>query len=148
MRSLVLFLVLAACAGCATTASPPYRDFRPAGPDAPQVSTSLLREAAVEAGWATADSPNPAVVSTRERQVAQGALSTTHAALDLVPLGQGFVRVYVRAERRSIFGSRGKVYALDPALRRAILRPISEALAARGLDALDAPRDRDEDATD
>ena len=128
--------------------TPPYRDFRPAALMDRPAAAALLREAALEAGWALAASPDSAVVSTQPRPVNQGVLSTTTAALDLVPLGRGFVRVFVRAERRSFWGSRGKVYGLDAALRRDVLGPISRALEARGLTPLEAPRERDEEATD
>ena len=66
-----------------------------------------------------------------------------------MPLDGGFVRVYVRAERRStIFGGRSKVYALDAGLRSSALAELTDALRQRGLVPLGTPRDRDEDATE
>ncbi len=82
---------------------------------------------------------------TTERRAVGGR---TEAALDLVPLDGGFVRVYVRAQKRSLLGGRGKVFALDGRLRRVVLRDLTEALEAQGLVPLDAPRERDEEATD
>ncbi|WP_420456451.1 hypothetical protein [Rubrivirga sp.] len=141
---LVLVLVLSACA---PRLSPPYRDYE-VRTDVADVVTEL-RQAVEAAGWTLAPSLDPAIVSTGPRRVAAGVLSRTDAALDLVPLDGGYVRVYVRAERRSLlFGGRSKVYALDGDLRRSVLGPLSEALAARGLVPLGTPRDRDEDATD
>jgi hypothetical protein len=116
-----------------------------------------LQAAAEAAGWDTVPSLSPGVVTTASRPVGGGTLSRTTAALDLVPVSDRrtpdgeaarFVRVVVRAERRSFLFGRSKVYALDGRLREALLAPISEALAARGLVALGTPRDRDEDATD
>jgi hypothetical protein len=139
-----LVLVLAACA---PRLSPPYRDYEVRTNAADM--TAQLREAAEAAGWTLAPSLDAAIVTTSPRRVDTGLLSTTDAALDLVPLDGGFVRVYVRAERRSqLFGGRSKVYALDGALRQAVLGPLSEALSERGLVPLGTPRDRDEDATD
>ena len=139
--------VLLFLAGCAPRLSPPYRDYETRAP-APVV-TSALEEAARVAGWTLAPSRDRAIVTTAPRLVETGMLSRTEAALDLVPLDAGYVRVYVRAERRStLFGGRSKVYALDAGLRQSVLAEITEALRAQGLVPLGTPRDRDEDATD
>lgn len=137
-----------AIGACAPRLSPPYRDYEIRGTAADSSVTDRLRDAVLEAGWRLAPSMGPAVISTEARQVEEGITSSTDAALDLVSLDGGFVRIYVRAEKRSVFGGRSKVYALSPGLRDAILQPLSEALASRGLVALRTPRDRDEDATE
>ena len=142
----ILLLVALALSACAPRLSPPYRDYEVRA-DAADV-TPLLREAAEAAGWGLAPSLDPAVVTTAPREVATGLGSRTQAALDLVPLDGGYVRVYVRAEKRSWLGGRSKVYALDGDLRQSVLGPLSEALSERGLVPLGTPRDRDEDATD
>lgn len=145
-RVSALVLVLAVV-GCAPRLSPPYRDYEVRA----DVATVMadLREAVEAAGWTLTPSVDPAVVSTDVRRVGTGLFSRTDAALELVPLDGGYVRVYVRAESRSLlFGGRSKVYALDGDLRRSVLGSLSEALAERGLVPLGTPRDRDEDATD
>jgi len=146
MARLALLVLAVALAGCAPRLSPPYRDYE-VRTEAVDL-TSRLREAATEAGWELADSTDPAIVSTAPRRVATGLASHTEAGIELVPLAGGYVRVYVRAERRSILGGRSKVYALDSELRQSVLGPISEALRSRGLVPLGTPRDRDEDATE
>ncbi len=144
VSALALVLVVA---GCAPRLSPPYRDYE-VRTDESDVAVEL-RQAAEAAGWTLVTPLDPSIVSTEARRVASGLLSRTDAALDLVPLDGGYVRVYVRAEKRSLlFGGRSKVYALDSDLRRAVLESLSVALEARGLVPLGTPRDRDEDATD
>ena len=147
-RLATLGLVVAVLAGCAPRLSPPYRDYEVRAELAADALTRQLDAAAVEAGWTTVASEDPRVISTTARSVSQGLLSRTSAALDLVPLDGGFVRVYVWAEKRSILGGRSKVFALNGSLRESVLGSITQALASRGLVALDAPRERDEDATD
>ncbi|MEL6616410.1 MAG: hypothetical protein AAFQ43_11775, partial [Bacteroidota bacterium] len=88
------------------------------------------------------------VISTEPRRIDTGIFSTVDASLDLAPLNGRFVRVYVHAVRRNVFGSRSKQPYLSRGLRQRALGDITEALAARGLVALDAPRERDEEATD
>ena len=159
MRRAALAVSLAIlAAACASTPTPPYRDYevRTAPASADTTLTERLRSAAIAAGWTPVESLSPGVVTTAPRAVSS-ALSRTTAALDLVPVdgrtgadggSARFVRVVVRAERRSLLGGRSKVYALDGSLRERLLGPLTEALAARGLVALGTPRDRDEDATD
>lgn len=146
MARVLALLSLLALVACAPRLSPPYRDYEVRTEAGGTVD--LLREAVEAAGWTLAPSLDPAIVTTESREVATGLGSRTEAALDLVPLDGGYVRVYVRAERRSLLGGRTKVYALDGALRQAVFAPLSEALAGRGLVALGTPRDRDEEATD
>ena len=143
-----LLLAAIVMGGCASTLSPPYRDYEVREAVSADSLTTRLVAAATDAGWTPVEAESPRVVSTAPRPVERGLLSTTSAAIDLVPLDGGFVRVYVRAEKRSVLGGRSKVFALDGGLRETILRPISEALAEQGLVALGTPRDRDEEATE
>ena len=131
---------------CAPRLSPTYRDFevRAAASEGDTVLTSRLRRALAAAEWELVPADAPDVLSTASRDVG----GRTRAALDLVPLDGGFVRVYVRARKRSLLGGRGKVYALDSRLRRVVLDDLTEALKSEGLVPLGTPRDRDKDATD
>ncbi|GAB5537219.1 MAG: hypothetical protein Rubg2KO_34680 [Rubricoccaceae bacterium] len=150
LRSWTLFLTLATAllAGCAPTLSPPYRDYEVRAEVSEDSLTRQLVEAATDAGWTTVPAESPRVVSTASKPVGQSLFSKTSAAIDLVPLDGGFVRIYVRAEKRSVLGGRSKVFALNGSLRESVLGPISASLAERGLVALGTPRDRDEDATE
>ena len=57
---------------------------------------------------------DPAVVTTRPRDLGSSGFSRTTAALDLVPLAGGHVRVWVRGESHSALGARTKVFTLSP----------------------------------
>lgn len=137
-------LFLGVCAGCAPRLSPPYRDYE-VRTEADSSLTPRLVEAVTEAGWEVDTAAPPGAVTTVPRRFSDGLTSSTEAAIDLVPLDGGYVRIYVRAERRGLLGSRTKVYALSSGLREAVLGPVTEALSARGLASLGTPRDRDED---
>lgn len=139
-------LLATGLAGCAPRLSPAYRDFevRAAPPVPDTLLASRLQRALAEADWTLAPEEAPGVLSTEPRDVGGRVL----AALDLVPVDGGYVRVYVRASKGGLFGGRGKVYALDDRLRRVVLDELSEALEAEGLVPLDAPQERDEDATE
>ncbi len=140
--ALVFALLLVACAPRLT---PPYRDFRVGAPD--PTLTTLVREAAVEAGWSLDVAPASSVVTTAPR-VLGGTLTPTTARLEIVPMSGDVVRVWVRGEARGLIGGRTKLFALSPSLRERALGTLTDALVARGLRPLDAPADRDEDAID
>lgn len=135
--SLLVGLVLLVSA-CAPRLSPTYRDFRHSV--SADTLQATLRTAAEEAGWAPAPSPDPQVVATAPRPV--GGLGRTVASVEMVPLGGGVVRVWVRGETRGLFG-RTKLYGLSPTVREQVLSSLSAALAARGFQPLDEPRRRD-----
>ncbi len=138
------FLLVCACtvvAGCTPRLAPPYSDFRPTS--AAGVPADTLAAALVEAGWPLGETSAPGIISSAPRRI-DGASRIT-AALDLLPLGGGTVRVLVRAERRGLFGGRTKVFSLDPRLRRAILADVTTSLRARGFLPLAEARRRDED---
>ena len=145
MRALLLVALTLSLAACAPRLAPPYRDFRVAALDT-SVDV-LVRQAATEAGWVLDVSPDDAVVTTVPRLLG-GTLTRTTALLEIVPMSGDVVRVWVRGEARGWFGGRTKLYALSPTVRERALAPLTAALAARGLRALDAPAERDEDATD
>ncbi len=107
-----------------------------------------LEGALQDAGWSLAPSDAPNVVSTAVKRIDTGVFSDIDATLDLAPLDGRFVRVYVHAVRRNVLGGRSKLPYLSKGLRDRALADVTKALASRGLIALDAPRDRDEEATD
>ena len=148
MTRLVLALALFV-SGCAPSLAPAYRDYRIPQEDAAGASLHAdLRAALAESGWEEVTSDVDNVLSTAPRRVDTGVFSRTDASLDLAPLNGRFVRIYVHAVRRNVFGSRTKQPFLSRGLREKALGSLTEALAARGLAALDAPRERDEEATD
>lgn len=144
--AIVLLLLGVALSGCAPRLVPPFADFAsPSGALAP--SNDVLEAALAEAGWSLAPSASPPVISSAPRPIGSGLFSQTTAALDLLPLSGGTVRVLVRAERRSVLGGRTKIFALTPALQEAMLGSIRDALRSRGLVPLVEARRRDEEAT-
>ena len=143
---LAVCLLAIGLAACTPRLSPAYRDFavRRAPPAADTLLDARLRRALTASDWLLAPQETPHVLSTEPRDVG----GRVQAALDLVPVDGGFVRVYVRASKGRLFGGRGKVYALDERLRRVVLADLSEALEVEGLFPLGAPRERDEEATE
>lgn len=135
-------------AGCAPSIAPTYRDYRIEAERSELPVAERLAAALGEAGWTLAESDAPNVLTTEPRLIDRGVFSRTEVSLDLAPLNDRFVRVYVQAVRWNVFGARSKPPYLSTGLRRRALSELTDALRSRGLVALDAPRERDEEATE
>lgn len=141
---------LLALAGCAPSVSPLYRDYdlRPdtLAEDAPAEAVyARLRAALAEAGWNEAEPSAPNVLSTEQRAFGRWGLYEVLVSLDVVPMGDRYVRVQFHPVRHYITGARSKIPYLGSGLRQAILPPLQEAFEAHGLHPIGIPRERDED---
>lgn len=148
MRSLsyvlagVLVLSLTACA---PSLSPLYRDYEIQTEDQP--ITERIEEALSEAGWESIPSSAPNAIATQERRVRRWGLYSVVVSLEVVPVGEGYVRLYLHPYRKYFTGNRGKIPYLNTTLRRAVLKDLNEAFQTRGLVALGTSLERDRQAS-
>jgi hypothetical protein len=145
---LFVLVVAVAVAGCTPSVAPLYRDYAIASSAAADEAAALrerIRAALVEAGWTPAEAVVPEAIATAPRTVSDLGLYRTEVSIDVVPVGGRHVRVFFHPYRRYLTGGRSKVPFLSAGLRRALLPPLNEAFARRGLTALDSPRERDEE---
>jgi hypothetical protein len=145
--TLVLSLLLAGSmlTGCAPPSAPLYHDYRVGAVPADSVHVRL-RAALQEAGWEEGPSRSPGVLATSPRVVRDVGLSRIAVTLEAAPVGAHHVRLYVHPVRRSVFGSRTKLLALDGGLRRALWPPLDEALERHGFAPLPPLRQREAEA--
>jgi hypothetical protein len=145
--ALVLSLLLAGgmLAGCAPPSAPLYHDYRVGAVPADSVQVRL-RAALREAGWEEAPSRSPGVLATSPRVVRDVGLSRIAVTLEATPVGAHHVRLFVHPVRRSVFGGRTKILALDRGLRRALWPPLDAALARQGFAPLPPLRQREAEA--
>ena len=144
--SFVLAGVLAlSVSACAPSLSPLYRDYEIQAEDQPV--TQRIEEALAEAGWERIPSSAPNVIATQERKVRSWGLYSVVVSLEAVPVGQGYVRLYLHPYRKYFTGNRGKIPYLNTTLRRAVLKDLNEALQTRGLVAIGTSVDRDRQAS-
>jgi hypothetical protein len=146
---LVGSLVLAINVGCGGSLSPLYADFRiderpapveldsttTASPDSLQASTiqDAIADALREVGWELDEPPSENAVSTAEVGIIDWGLYEVRVSLDVVPINQRFVRVYVHPYREYFFGSRSKMSYLNRRVRTYVFPELSQALRARGI---------------
>jgi hypothetical protein len=144
-------------AGCAPKLSPLYRDYAVAPSSAAETQSATstdaatldrIRAALVADGWALAEQPGAALVRTEQRRISEWGLYRVDASLEVVPLGDDYVRVMVHPYRNYITGGRTKIPFLQKRMRRVVMPSVTEALEAQGLALAGTSEERDEEATE
>jgi hypothetical protein len=93
----------------------------------------LIEDAVTSAGW-TLDEPDaPNVVSTEEATVTHWGLYKVVVSLDVVPINNEHVRVFVHPYRVYIWGSRSKMPYMSRRIRNFVIPDLSETLADHGI---------------
>ena len=160
VRNLLIGLVglvsLASVAGCGGSLSPLYADFRIASdeeyaawadslaadslalftlPDSLDYTgiQARIAEALLEIGWELDEAPSENAISTSEILIAEWGLYSVRVSLDVVPINQKYVRVYVHPYRQYFWGSRNKLSYMNRRVRSSVFPDLAQAFAARGI---------------
>jgi len=139
----ILIGTLIIMSGCSPSLSPLYRDYEISPADTSvrdRVTTALL-----DAGWDTLGTQVPNTVATKAKTLSRWGLYRVTASLEVTPLGQDHIRVFVHPYRRYITGGRGKIPYLTPAIRSKFLPELNIALQEQGLVVLGTPVERDDE---
>ncbi len=137
--------VLIFLSACSPSLSPLYRDYK-----VPETDSSLngrITSALQEAGWDTLRTEVPNAIVTGSKTLSHWGLYKVTASLEVTPLGQDHIRVFVHPYRRYVTGGRGKIPYLSPSVRSKFLPELNEAFKNQGLVAVGTPIERDADAT-
>jgi hypothetical protein len=129
----VLWLV-----GCSPRVSLLYVDYEVEGD--PATASLRVAEGFQEAGWNLAPPETPNSVKTDPRTFDRRILYKTIAYLEAVPIGDEYVRIFIHPFRHPFVGARNKLPYMPNTLRRAIFRPLGEALETREIFQRGAPR--------
>lgn len=144
MRTLVFASLLSAAAllsACSPSLSPLYRDY---GIPSDSASVDARIVAALEdAGWDTVKTDIPNAIATSEKVLSHWGIYRVTASLEVTPLGQDHVRVFVHPFRRYIFGGKGKILYLTRRIRSRFMPELNEALKEQGLVVAGTPFERD-----
>ncbi len=124
--------------GCSPRVSLLYVDYEVGGD--PATATARVTEGFQEAGWLLTDPETPNSVRTDTRTFDRRILYKTIAYLEAVPIGDEYVRVFIHPFRHPFVGARNKLPYMPNTLRRAVFRPLGEALEAREIYQRGAPR--------
>lgn len=156
LLGLVGLTLLTSSFGCSGSLSPLYADFRIDEARASADSDSLanakvdsledlsiqkrISDALIEVGWELDEAPSENAVSTSEVEIVDWGLYDVRVSLDVVPINQKFVRVFVHPYRQYFFGSRSKMSYMNRRVRSYVLPDLTNAFRARGIVPLGEPR--------
>ena len=145
LQGLVLVVGLAfSVTACAPSLSPLYRDYAVQQAEVPV--PERIETALIEAGWQVTPSSAPNALATDERKVRSWGLYSVVVSLEVVPVGEDYVRLYVHPYRKYFTGNRSKIPYLKKSLQRALLRDLNQAFHDEGLQAIGTGIDRDRQA--
>ncbi|MDZ4698602.1 MAG: hypothetical protein SH809_02750 [Rhodothermales bacterium] len=122
-------LAMIGLAGCSPRVSLLYVDYEVEGD--PATTADRVAEGFQEAGWELAPPEVPNAVRTTSRTFDRRILYKTIAYLEAVPIGDEYVRVFIHPFRHPFVGARNKLPYMPNTLRRAVFRPLGEALETR-----------------
>lgn len=143
---IVLSSAMLALSACSPSLSPLYRDYERPGEGVPIEERVIA--ALSEAGWQTVDADVPNAITTEARTLSRWGIYRVTAELEVTPLGQNHVRVFVHPYRHFITGGKGKIPYVTPRLRSKLLGPLNEAFKSQGLTVVGTPVERDEEITE
>lgn len=141
LRVGVAATVLLVVAGCAPSISPLYRDYD-VGSNGNDVR-ERIHDALAATRWDVVETDTPHVISTDTVTIRRWGLYSVEVALEVAPIGDNYVRVFIHPYRHYFTGTRRKMPYFKKRLRRTILPKLQEAFEAQGLIAIGSSRERD-----
>jgi len=127
----LLSIALLAGAGCSPSMAPLFRDFESEG--APDETEGRMMRALEAAGWEQVESQAPNALRTSERILNRRLVYKTVVTLEVVPIGDEYIRVFIHPYRDNLIGGKSKIPYLQSNVRRKILPPLTEAFEEEGL---------------
>ena len=145
-----LVVIVVVAAGCSPPIAPLYRDYERGGErrgadrsDTSRVDIYARIDAALRAAdWTPAEEHVVAnVVATEMRKFQHWGLYRVVAYLEVAPVGEAYVRVYLHPYRQYIWRTRTKIPYLPATLKHRIVPELNAAFEAQGLHVFGAARD-------
>lgn len=154
-RMILFLLGIGLWAGCASSLTPLYRDYEVQPAEVQPMPTTpadaaiydRIGRALQQAGWQRVDGQAENVVSTNSRQIRNWGIYSIEVSLDVVPLNDDYVRVYVHPYRHYFTGGRSKLGFLSKGLGRSFLPDLQTAFADEGLYPIGTHVTRDKEMT-
>jgi len=142
--ALAVVAALILLSGCTPRLSPLYRDYsidKPPANDEP-INTRIA-DALEEGGWTVVDGVTANVVATNSRKFNSWIVYSIEVELEVAPVGDGYVRVFIHPYRHYFTGARGKLPYLRKGLAREIMKTIEEPFETQGLQFAGTAQSRD-----
>jgi len=104
---------------------------------------SRITLALEEAGWSVIDGVTSNIVATESRTFRSYVIYSMEVALEVSPIGDEHVRVFIHPYRRYFTGARGKMPYLKRGLAKSVMASLKESFAAQGLQFAGTAQSRD-----
>ncbi len=141
---LFLSIVTLFVSGCSPRISPLYRDYRITNQITSELDVhSRIALALEEAGWSVIDGVTSNIVATESRTFRKYGVYSMEVELEVSPVGDEHVRVFIHPYRRYFTGSRGKMPYLKRGLANSILESLEEPFLEQGLEFAGTAQSRD-----
>lgn len=131
--------------GCSPTLSPLYRDYvapTEAAIDSASVESRIVA-ALEDAGWDTVATDLPNAIATEEKVLSNWGLYRVGASLEVAPLGDDYVRLFVHPYRQYFIGNKGKIVYLTARVESRFIPELNTAFENQGLKLAGTPFERD-----
>lgn len=145
-RSPILCILLLAIAltGCSPSLSPLYRDYEvPADSSYSAADTTRIKNALRDAGWTVRPANQSNVIATAPRVLDNWFLYKVEVSIEMIPINDRYVRLFVHPRRRYITGGRTKISFLKESLRDEVVPPLNEAFNKYGYELARTRNQRD-----
>ena len=152
LRLMAGLLILVSLPACSPSLSPLYRDYEVYTPDDGTTDGSetdiwtSIEAALTEAEWEIAPASAPNIVATELRKTNEWIMYDVVVQLEVAPIGDRYVRVYIHPYRKWFTGNRSKIPYLKGSLRRSLLPKLNDAFEAHNLYLVGTAVDRDKEA--
>lgn len=132
-------------AGCAPSISPLYRDYDLRDRSDGDMRNRILA-ALQDTRWTAVPTSAPHVVATDTVTMRRWGLYRVEVSLEVAPVGDRYVRVFVHPYRVYFTGARRKIPYFKRRLRRTILPELARAFESQGLYAIGSAMERDRES--
>ncbi len=140
-------IVLVAATGCSPRLSPLYRDYRVEAVEQAEGDIhARIETALLDAGWTVVEGVTENVLETESRTFRQWGLYSVEVELEVAPVGEKYVRVFIHPFRHYFTGARRKIPYLKQGLAKSVLKDLHDAFADQGLEFVGTAQSRDRDA--
>ncbi len=131
---LILAISLPVLPGCSPSLAPLYRDFQ--SDKSPEEVETSIAHALEMAGWTQTTARAPNAFKTEDRTLNRRLVYKTVVSLEIVPIGDEYIRVFIHPYRDNFVGGRTKIPYLQSNVRKYVFPSLTEAFEEKGLYAI------------
>lgn len=144
--SLLIPVLLLLLSGCSPKISPLYRDYEIGEQNLSKADVhSRIQTALENAGWTVEDGATANVIATDRRRFRTWGIYSIEVNLEVAPIGDDHVRIFINPYRHYFTGSRRKIPYLRKGLAGSIMKELQPAFKEQGFVFAGTAQSRDQE---